>query len=387
MKFSTLFIRLPISESQPFYWRLYGGSQADPVQLLEAGHVDSTEELKALGSQSPGARIIVLVPGELVTLRTLEIGLKLNKTIEKSLPYRLENELSDDVEELHFSVLSHNKQQATVAVVSKDWMNRWFEWLQMAELNCQQMLPDYLALPYTQGVCSLCQIKSQWLIRYGEFSGSVCDDSWVRTYLDSLEQADQLKVIDYSPAGQNSHPLSLLEPDCIPEHVSLLQGTYHSSARQDQKPLNSFRPIALAASLLASFAGYQYSLISQTESEAKAIQLQTKELYNQLYPGERLIRPVFQLKQKLINLKSSQHQSETFLVTLNNVAPIISSTNQIKIQSSHYSHAQSKLTLTVTADSISSLTDLRDALSNIHQTQLRSLESNDNKAKGILVIN
>ncbi len=387
MNFSVLLLHLPYSESQPIHWQLYGGSQQSNVQRIEAGRLNSIDQLTELGKLHSEALLIALIPGELVTLRTLDIGRKLNRTIEKSLPYRLEDELSDDVEELHFTVLSHSNDQVTLAVVAKEWMNRWLEWLQLAELSCHQMLPDFLALPYSAGACSLCKTGSQWLIRYDEFAGAVCDDSWVKQYLDSLEQADELKVIDYSPTRRSSHSLSVVDPTFIPTTANLLQGEYQSSAAEKRKPVSYFRSSVLALALLGSFSSYQYSLILQTEKETFQNQLEVKKLYSELYPKERLIRPVSQLRQKLDLLKKNQQQEDSFLATLNDLTPTLNRGKNFEVQSSSYNRQQSVLKLAVTADSISSLTDLRDKLTELHRTKLQSLESTERGSKGLFVVN
>ena len=386
MKFSLLLIRLPHTESQPVCWQLHVGSQKDELQLLETGQLDSINQLRELAEKYPQVRVITLVPGELVTLRTLNIGSKLNKTIEKSLPYRLEDDLSDDVENLHFAIFNHSDEQVVLAIVAKDRMNRWLEWLQLVGLNYQQMVPDFLALPVTAGSCSLCMNKSQWLIRKGEFTGIVCDDSWLKPYLTSLEQTESLKVIDYSPS-HSSNPFSIMDPACVPVSANLLQGEFKPANSGQPRSSGLFRPLGLAVLLLLSFTGYQYTLSQKAELQAENMQQQINKLYRELYPEERVIRPVSQLKQKLQSLKTGQQQHSSFLDTLDDIAPVLHQFPGINIQSSSYDKKQARLRMVVTASTISELTDLRDQLTITRDTQLQSLDSNGQSANGVLIIN
>lgn len=63
------------------------------------------------------------------------------------LPYLLEEEIAQDVDELHFSVLGKQGDQAFVAGVDRARLQTMLEQLQTLGLDVKRVVPDVLALP------------------------------------------------------------------------------------------------------------------------------------------------------------------------------------------------------------------------------------------------
>ena len=62
--------------------------------------------------------VTVLIPATNVTMHSLALSGKLTASIRQSLPWRLEDELADDVENLHICVLAHEDEEVHLAVTS-----------------------------------------------------------------------------------------------------------------------------------------------------------------------------------------------------------------------------------------------------------------------------
>ena len=70
-----------------------------------------------------------------------------------AVPYMLEDELAQDVEDLFFAYndikIETSEDNCFVAVVEHEQLKLWKSWLDNANILCKRMLPDALAMPLT----------------------------------------------------------------------------------------------------------------------------------------------------------------------------------------------------------------------------------------------
>jgi general secretion pathway protein L len=109
--------------------------------------------LSLAAARSTGRRICVLVPGTDVLLAEPELPTKAGTKLQQLVPYALEEQLADDIDDLHFAI---GKRQADstktpVAVVTRTLMDQWLTTLKSSGLDPEAMYADSDLLPQNPG--------------------------------------------------------------------------------------------------------------------------------------------------------------------------------------------------------------------------------------------
>lgn len=384
---SSLLLHLPATEDETVYWlTCTSGNPSDAVDIEDSGRLPSIRELNQLAEIGRGRQVIALVPGELVTLRELDVPARLTAMMIRSLPYRLEDELAGDVDDLHISILEHEGERLHVAIVEHRWMQKWQNWLQQAGLSCAKLLPDTLALPTTEDAIDFYRMGEHWLVRYGKWQTATCDDFWLDHYLANIDEDKSLKRINHGSLQKDNSPLETLSTGAIHLNASLLQGDYKPSGQKANSTHIWRRAMALGFVSALLWLGTNLFDIWQINNRIQALQAESKGLYQQLFPGERVIRLIPQMKRKLAELESSQSNDDNLLAQLRDIAPMIQSHKRLQATSLIYNESQKLLQLTAQADSMETFTNLRNKLSLTYSVSLDSLEQDGEMITGVIAV-
>ncbi len=141
-----LLLRLPRSPEQSATWLIVdsrgvaaGPPQAGPLSLATA--------------RAAGRRICVLIPGSDVLLAEPEVPLKSGAKLQQIVPYALEEQLAEDIDDLHFAIgkRASDSIRTPVAVVSKTLLDDWLTLLRSNGLEPEAMYADSDMLPQNPG--------------------------------------------------------------------------------------------------------------------------------------------------------------------------------------------------------------------------------------------
>jgi general secretion pathway protein L len=112
-----------------------------------------TGPLNLATSLAPGRRVCVLVPGADVLLTDAEVPAKAGAKILQVVPFALEEQLAEDIEDLHFAVGKRPDEAARmpVAVVTRELLENWLGTLRAAGLNPDVMYADSELIPANPG--------------------------------------------------------------------------------------------------------------------------------------------------------------------------------------------------------------------------------------------
>lgn len=384
---NLLVIRLPLESGDDVHW----ATDSDYGTTTVTGLTD----LQTLTSSH---RCKILVPGEAVGLHILEHPGKLNRTVLQTLPWRLEDDLAAEVEDMHFALLNHSNGKVHMAVVAKSNMAQWQKWLHDAGINSRQWLPDTLALPFTENECTVLQLNDQYLVRAGEWQASVCDPSWLPLYLESLhsESAD-MKVQALSPMPEDTEvePVTVVHGNALQpllettaqSSLNLLQGDY----QPESMAIRYLKPWRTAAALLlttcALMLGVNMASTARLESQAGALRAEAYAIYNDLFPGERVIRLEFSLNQKLSALKQPGEKEESGLpALLDELAPAFRSEPTLKPVQLDYDHGRQELRMTAESDSFNTFSRFREKAPASISVTVQTVEQQEENVTGALVI-
>ena len=382
-----LLIRLPMDEDDPVYW--------SSGQTYGTTSVDGLSDLK---ERAVGARCVILVPGEAVGLHTLEHEGKLSRTVLQTLPWRLEDELAEEVENLHFALLNHSQGKAYMAVVAQSLMRQWQAWLQSADIHSQQWLPDTLSLPFDDNQCTVLKLDNQYLVRNGEYQGSVCDPSWLPLFLESVQEAsEEVEVLDLSPeTDDDSNAMSAIDQDhtlrpllttAANSSFNLLQGEFQpeSAVFRHLKPWRTAAVLLITTGLLT--LGLNMSSTAKLNRQSEALRAEANAIYNDLFPGERVVRLEFSLNQKLSALKQPGDDNRQGLpALLDELAPTFESEPSLKPVRLDYDHTRQELRMTAESNSFNTFSRFREKAPASLSVTVQTVEQQESVVTGALVI-
>jgi general secretion pathway protein L len=141
-----LLIRLPRTPEQPATW-LTVDPRGNPSGPPQSG------PLSLAAPRAVGRRICVLVPGTDVLLTEPEVPMKAGTKLQQVVPYALEEQLADDIDDLHFAMgkRAADSTRTPVAVIRRSLMDEWLTSLKSSGLDPEAMYTDSDLLPQNPG--------------------------------------------------------------------------------------------------------------------------------------------------------------------------------------------------------------------------------------------
>ena len=141
-----LLLRLPRTPAQPATWLVVDprGTPAGPPQ---------SGPLSLAAPRTAGRRICVLVPGNDVLLAEPEVPTKAGTKLAQVVPYALEEQLAEDIDELHFAIgkRAPDSSRTPVAVVARTLLDEWLTLLKSSGIEPEAMYADSDLLPVNPG--------------------------------------------------------------------------------------------------------------------------------------------------------------------------------------------------------------------------------------------
>jgi general secretion pathway protein L len=141
-----LLLRLPRAPELPATWLVVDarGAASGPPQ---------SGPLSLAAARSAGRMICVLVPGTDVLVAEPELPTKAGTKLQQLVPYALEEQLADDIDDLHFAIGKRPPEstRTPVAVVTRALMDQWITTLKAAGLEPDAMYADSDLLPQNPG--------------------------------------------------------------------------------------------------------------------------------------------------------------------------------------------------------------------------------------------
>ncbi|MBF0218721.1 MAG: type II secretion system protein GspL [Gammaproteobacteria bacterium] len=398
MATSTLYIRWIDGQSpQQFAWykptSQQGRSARRSRPFSENSEASSLNQgvcdLATLQGLALGLRLVLIVPGRQVHLASVKVPSRNQQKVAQAVPYALEDELSEEIDDLHF-VVSRRATDAgyAVAVTSHRSIADWLHCFDTVALRIDQISVDTLLLPVTPGHWTLLLEPQGALLRQGEDHAMALPlaslDMLLVTLLDGVaaeSEAELPAIILYDLRPDGSEPLifseqvaAQLKPQPLPAHGSfwqlpliwssplqLLQGRY---SRQEQlgKLLKPWRAVALLSLLLAALLfAERYVTYTRQQAALHDLVAQQTQIYRDAFPGSRnVVNPQVQMQQQLAQLRRSDGGQAGFLTLLNSAAPHLLSDSGNEIHALRY--RQQRLELTMQFKSLAAIDSLKGRL-------------------------
>ncbi|WP_231872656.1 type II secretion system protein GspL, partial [Marinomonas gallaica] len=122
------------------------------------------------------------------------------RQLESMLPYVLEDDLAQDVDQLHFTILSKSQGRAQVCALDSEWLEKVL--MELGDIGCQiqKVMPDVLALPDNDGMSAV-ELGQQWLVKKSSYQGMSVESDWLSLVAQSewaQEDDEYLPLTAYS---------------------------------------------------------------------------------------------------------------------------------------------------------------------------------------------
>lgn len=327
-----------------------------------------TGTFEAAAAAAGGLRAVLLVPGLDVLLTTVQLpGIGRQKLL-RAVPYALEEQLSEDVDTLHFAVGRVQPDgHHPVAVIADQRMAELLEAAGAAGLDVQQMLPDLLAIPRAEGEISVLLDGAIALVRTGDYSGFAVDSDNLGMLLGAQEAANETPAVlrllapegsplpdmtDYAGDTQvepyRDDPLQVLVRGLGTPVIDLMQGTYSRAGEWGRV----WRPWRATAALLLVGVLVSYGVMAmdyfRLDREHDELTARIEQSYRDAFPGaKRVVNPRVQMQQQLDQLQRRQGTGNRFLSLLSRSGKVLNGVQGTEITGVNFRGGKLDMDLTV----------------------------------------
>lgn len=316
------------------FFRLHPPDQAEwlyPNRAIRRG------ALAEMAEQTAGFRLMLIAPGEKVTLRPVSLPSRKRSTWARAVPYALEDQVVEDIEALHFALGDKpDGDRLPVAIVHRDVLRGWLDACAQAGLALTAIVPEPLLLPWQEGDWSILLEEQRAVARIGRWDGFAAERDLLDLLLNRAmaEAGDakprRLRVWGHPPPALTEGGLESRIEDSTPEPlqvfasayqaftaINLLQGPYSPQASWGPR-LRPWRAAAALASawLLIQGIGLAHEHWSLRRAQT-TLRATMEQVYREVVPGATNIpNPRFQLETRLRELRPASASDSAFLELL-----------------------------------------------------------------------
>ena len=342
-------------------WLVKGGLQI----LTGTGSLEEAAQL------ARGRRVQALIPAEEALVTQVSIPTKNRQRLLQAIPYALETELTQDVEELHFAVGATTGEETPVVVISRIRLEKWLSALESQGIEPLGLYLDLLCLPRDQECWSLLVAQEQAQILTGPNQGFCADRENASGLLNiALHQAGEeaprrVKLYRFEdeslelPQEMECESIELESQESLIEllanqlnekfQINLLQGEYK---KVDKFALQWKRwlPAAVLA-VVALLLSLSLNLLDYYSYKRQSVQLkgEIEQLFRQAFPNvKRVVDPKLQMEQELKAMRGGQRGgSAQFGSLFVPAAAIIKSSPDTRLENISFRDGQLDLQLTI----------------------------------------
>lgn len=396
-----LVIRLGQAAEDACFWLVWSEQEQEIIASGQLSHVD---ELSSLTERAGHRPVDILVPTSTITLTSVELPEGNQRQAIKALPFMLEENLAQDVDELHFVAGKAQGSHLPVGVVAHEQMQTWLAWLSEAELSIQRIVPDCLALPLEECHWAAMKFEEEYLVRTGESSGVVLTEDWIGTALPHLlnsevsgvDREEAVTVATYTElalAGTDlrQQPLELpmltLAKGLATAPLDLLSGLYKPK-REYSKYLSLWGNTAILFGVLFVLALINKGLnIYQMDAKIQEFKAQTETIYKQVVPGSsRVVNVRTQLDGYLRSLQGNSSGNSQFFSMLAGIKEAFAQVKELKPTTLRFDGARNELRMQVTAKSYAQIEKFKDIVSRSYTLDAGAMNSTDSAVTSTLTI-
>lgn len=328
---------------------------------------------------------IFLAPADTVALREVEFNDKEKRLLNRTVPFSLEDDLADDIENLHFALGRAEDHRMPVAVIQQDVMSAWLQDFNEAGLIINAVIPEQTLLPLNENGWTLLVDGERWLVRAGQTQGFALEAQSaglaLQLLMDEAEQLpDTLLVVGVSEDAREDLVVQL--PELLRARVewgeagywpviaqanpkaggwNLLQGDFATSLPFAKMWLQWRTLLILLAVAVTLQLGLNVLTQQQLESENIALRSSIEQTYRSVVPKGAVVDPEKQLRRKVSTLKGSGG-GQGFMSMMEKVGAVVNADKAVAIDGINYNEKQGEIRLSLLANEFKNVEDVRSKI-------------------------
>lgn len=361
----SIIIRLGSQYNDVIHWLI---TSADKQTIIASGEIADVSQLTELTEKAATRKVTVLVPACDVAFKKLNVPSKSTRAIKQAVPYMLEDELAQDVDNLFFAYAQHkpvgNDANCYVAVVDDEQMQTWLSWLTEADISTRQLLPDALTLPVHDDAYSAIQLGEQFLVRQGVWPALTLEHNLWPLLSQQWSALEPVTIANYSTLPEvpdnielqpqaEELPLFLMAKFSDTCPVNLLQDKYAKKEKssmfwQHWRLAASF----LIAALVINFTAKLVNLY-QLDNQLVVLENQVTDSYQKTFAENKNKKVNMNKIKSLIQFKlravSGGDNSEKFFPLMNKITPAFVAVKGLKPETLKYDHKHNEIRMQASA--------------------------------------
>lgn len=397
-----LIIRISNQQQAAAPWWIWSDNDH---QVVQSGELSGWHDLADLSDLAQGRKTVLLIHGADVLLKQVTQPKGSGRHLQKMLPFLIEDEVAQEVEALHLTVVNKQGDQLLVAGVDREWFTQLWQLCQQAQLNLIKALPDVLALPDNPGI-TLMNWQQQWLVRESSYNAYLLDDQWLNavcgnwqenelavTFLaDEKSSAENDLIAAQHPHWQQqniSSAIDLLASGAIHSPFSLLSGLFKVSGSA-KKQWNIWRKALLAGVFLTLvYCANVFISIHQLENHSQALRTESERIFRSVFPHLQRIPTVSYLKRQmddeLARLNGGEGE-QRLLLAVDTISQKVSAIAGLQVNRISFDANRSDIRLDLQGSDFQQFEAARKALDGTFSVESGPLNRNGNAVIGSLTL-
>ncbi|REL28460.1 type II secretion system protein GspL [Thalassotalea euphylliae] len=372
----TLYIRLASKPEQAISWLVWSTNQQE---IIASGEVPDAQALTSISDKARQRQVVAIAPGSDVLLKALTVPAKSTKAMRQAVPYMLEDELAQDVDELFFAfadkVHSDSEHNCHVAIIERQLMHAWLTQLNSAGIKCRVMIPETLLMPLEGDKWSVIAHHGQLVIRQGVWQGATLDERQWQFMAQHWQQMDPVpSFVHYSPIpalpvtiecqeAPAELPLALFAAQSQRD-INLLQGEF--AVKTERSPAVKYWAMAASLAVVAlllqlGVKGSQWYQLNQTTAQ---LEQEIIDTYKQAFPNTKRVRIATiksQLRRKVAEVSGGGAEA-SFLPMLAKLESAFKQVPELQTSALRYDGKRNELRLQAEASTYQAFDKFKNAL-------------------------
>mgnify|MGYP000048539514 CR=1 FL=1 len=374
----------------------------DPVrQLQNDGQLLELAESDQAGTIND----VILLTGTQCQVLNAPMPIKQPRQIIKALPFALEDQLANDLDQNHLVFLGRTDGQAYAATINHESMESVSQ-----AYPAQKMFFAPLLLPSNPGVTTVLILNGQACVRLGEFSAFAvpvallaltlerylsADDANKSVAICFAEEADELLQVQLENLGLD---ITLQEFTEVYQHLlaqarqsktNLLSGPYQVKIKKENAASQKLKAcFTLAASLFVIVVATNWIGASQQNTLASLVQTASKQYYQTLFPDETVRRGLKRIfNDKLETASPDSQMSGGFTQILAKASSQIRKNKDAQLQSVRFTSNKGILEISLLTNNIAQLDSIKQQLEKSGmQVEIASANNDGKRIKGLIKV-
>jgi len=365
-----------------------------------------TGDANLLKESTENKQVSLILPGQSIVSQVVPADIADRKQLLKVLPFELEENIIDPVEDLQFHFGEIIDERIAVSFGDLEWMQGSIVEVESTSCEVETCVVDYLQLPRAEKGWTFLIENNLLMAVLDEGEGFCVELDMAPLYIQGLlardSKPDTIEL--YADSEDALFRLNQLLPKELidNEDIEILEGERDSTlwdlldleeplvgdfrtgklARkvQFEKWWDNFKiPIYVCAAGFVLALATAWLMEAKLTDQRKTILVQTDEIFQQVMPGSKVRNPLSKLKTILGSDNNDSAEPSSAVHLIASVAPSVKAIGSIKIKSMRYTINKGQLQLNIEGASYQDFENLQKKISESgFQVEIRNQSANGN---------